>query len=272
MNNFDRVILLGTSHTMPRWNNMLPLISKKYKIKFSNYGCHSIGIDSYFTRLHGITNNHFAERCLYLCEMPSLGRYQEFIPKEFKTYKPWDMIDGIKGEFWPDTREHDLKLLNERTGTVNGGRWEDYIYHGNIVDMADEESWSGNQIMLNTLMKSLARLKLEIDTTMEKEDQVSKMITLDGFIKSKKQSIVWFSVDNPIIYNKRAIKEFKKHSFRIINKNETLKNLANKLYGHEDPYEAGCNRNIYPDKHHFSIEACTKLTHSYIMPYLDKII
>jgi len=251
MNNFDRVILLGTSHGMPRFNSLESVILEKYKIKFSNYSVYSIGIDSYFTRLHGAINKHFAERCLYLCEMPSHGRYQYFLHDESIKYKPWHMIDGLQGDFWPEFQEEIATSL---------GSWADYIYHAGPLKMA-----------LDSTKKSLAKIHLECDIDMEREDIVSKMITLDGFIKSKKQSILWFSVDNPIIYNKRAKKEFKKHSFRIIT-NKTLKDLANNLYGYENLYEAREDKTIYPDGHHFSREISREINKKYIMPYLDRII
>jgi len=258
LENFNRVILFGTSHTVPRWNTMGTFVTDNYDVEFSNYGIYALGIESYFSRMHGIMNKHKKEKCLIFAEIPTIGRYQDYYRKNLLEYKEWDMVDGLPG-FWSDQ-----SIL----GTEDRGVWEKYICYYGISKL-----WNGEDLEIDKkTIKSILRVKTMSDRRMEAEEQISKLLAINALIKMFGHQVIWFSVDNNIIYETRVQREFSLHNFKTIG-NFTLDHKVCELYNFK-PDDENIRKNvfIYPDGYHLHQKVWTKLIKKYFESYFNQLI
>jgi hypothetical protein len=246
LENFKKIVLHGTSHTVPEFNPFSELVAERYEVGSCNYGVVALGIESYFPRIHGIINKHQNENILILAEIPKLGRYQEYKRKEDIKYKSWSMVDNFPN-FW------NYKLFNV------------FIEYYNISKLD-----SGMTNWDRRIEKSLLKLKIDSIRTLEEEDLISKIIALNALITSKNHKVLWFSFDNYLVKDRRVQNEFKMHNVELITQ-YVLDTRIRRLYNYNDNsiYE---NKKIYVDGFHASPEAWKKLFENYFYDKLDKLL
>lgn len=246
LENFKTLVLHGTSHTVPEFNPFCELVAERYGVESYNYGVVALGIESYFSRIHGIINKHQNENILILAEIPKLGRYQEYKRKKDIKYKSWSMVDNFP-KFW------DYRLFNC------------FIEYYNISKLdAGMTTWD------RVIEKSLMKLKVNSIRTLEEEDLISKIVALNAFIKSKNHKVLWFSFDNYLIKDKRVKYEFKMHDVELIT-HYVLDNRIRRLYNYNDDsiYK---NKKLYVDGFHASPMVWETLIENYFYGKLDNLL
>lgn len=247
MENFDLLVAIGTSHTRETFNPIKDLVNERYNVNGYNYGVVSLGIDSYFTRIHGILKKHKNKKCLIIAEIPSLGRFQEYVYKNNLEYKPWSIIDDID-IFWG-----------------NYDKWTLFIEYYNISKL-----YSGLTNWKRSIEKALLRVKTNNHTNLYEEDLISKIIALDALMSVNNHKVLWFSFDNYLVLQNRVKEEFNQHNVNLLS-DCVLDQQIKKIYGYNDNsiYE---NKNIYVDGFHASKEVWKVLIETYFYETLDKLL
>jgi len=253
--NFDKIVLLGTSHTLPEFNSIQTEVTENFDIEFDNHAVSSLGIDSYFLRMQMIFENNKEKKLLLLAEIPCGGRYHEFYHNNDKDYSKWSML---KKEFWGIHGEY---------CTLKHGKYPNYITYFNVAKLFNAK----HTLVDSSITKALLKLKTLSDRRMEDENSVAQILALNAFAKNTGNEIIWFSFNNHLIKEKQVKKDFEKYSVNLVTKIVLEECLCEK-YGYNDVIEMKKNSEIYPDGSHITRQDWKFLANKFFIPLLkDKL-
>lgn len=233
--NIDKVVSIGTSHTLPKFNPMQSIFSEKYNIDFENHAVSSLGIDSYFSRMHMILENNPGKKLFFIAEIPCGGRYQEFYHNNNKEYNKWETQNkdfwGIHGEYC----------------TLEGGTYPNFITYFNVSKLFNDKK----TLVDKTTTKALLKVKTLSDRRMEDENIISQVLALNGFAKSQGHKISWFSFNNHMIEELEVKQYFINYGVDLVTK-YVLEDVICEKYNYSDTIEIKKNKDIYPDGSHLT--------------------
>lgn len=253
---FDKFILLGTSHTLPEFNSMQTVFKENFNIPFDNYAVSSLGIDTYFSRMHTIFENNKNKKLSFIAEIPCPGRYFEFYHNNNLQYKEWQMQ---KKEFWG---------IHGETSTVRPGDYGLYMTYYNVAKLFND-----NKTLIDKAStRALLKVKTMSDKRMEDEHILSQVLALNSFAKHLGHDINWFSFNNHIIKEAKVKEDFETYDVNLIT-SDVLEDSICKKYGINDTVEIKKNKEIYPDGSHLTRMDWKFLAEKYFVKYyIDKKI
>lgn len=263
MSDIFRVVQIATSHGLPIYNPIQELITDRYGVGFDNGAIGALGIDTFFPRVQAMLNI-WNEPMLFLIEIPSSGRYTEFLKKggsdHDDTYTHWDALN--RNTFWSTHgNDHIIEL----------GEWDRFIEHFNIAKLS--QSTSRYTVINKEITASLLRVKVLNDKRMEKEWDFFKCVAINGMIKNCGHQVLWWSFNSNIIEELYAIDVMKKNGMELLYDNVIETKILNTyMKPGEDHSLLRSNTDIFCDGVHLSRQEWKRVIQEYFFPKLDTVL
>lgn len=252
-----RFILLGTSHCEPFFNPMKDEFEKVFDIPFSNKGVSALSIKSYFPRILAILNEFPDEKLFFINELPTGGRYENYLDNPRSKYKPLSIITP---KFWPE-------------GTKNAfasGEWKKHIFYYNVAKLAAGKIGNDSPYVHSKIIKKLCQFVVSYNVPLCEELEMYDAIYINSFIKNAGHNVVWFNTNTPVSFDKEMFNLSKKYDLKYI-LNQTLFSVIEKKYNKELVKLKG-NTNVFPDGTHLAKNEWEHLIQEYFIPYFKSYI
>jgi hypothetical protein len=232
---------------------------KVFDKKFTNRSVSALGIETYVPRILAVLNEFVDEKLFFIIEIPSSGRYQNYLINENKPYKPFSIIDH---SYWPTQNDHGN---GRHVWFDTYGNYQDNIFYYNVnklfnnpgTDVSDKDA------------KSIMEFTLAFETTIIKELTMYNAIFIDGFIKNAGHDVVWFNTNSPESELAEIVDLENRYGMKYITKKELWLDIQDKYS--IDINELKKDENIFPDGSHLNQQDWKYLIEKYFIPYFKNI-
>jgi hypothetical protein len=246
----DRYILVGTSHCTPRWNPMKTVFEEEFNLPFSNRAVSALGIETYIPRILSIMQEYQNEKLQFILEIPTSGRFQDYITKDKCKYTPFSIISK---DFWPIQKEN-LEMEQE-------GQYKNHIFYYNASKLFNEKSYDLSPKITNSLLKYIVMQ----DNTIRDEQKLFTCLFIDGFIKNAGHDCVWFNTNDTIIYKEKFQELMQTYNFNLLTETRMWKIIERKYK--KDIYSLYRDEKVFPDGAHLNKNDWDFLIRKYFVPY-----
>lgn len=249
----DRYILIGTSHCTPTWNPIKTIFEEEFDLPFSNRAVSALGIETYIPRILTIMQEYKNEKLQFILEIPTSGRFQDYITKDKCKYTPFSIISR---DFWP--------IKKENLDTEIEGQYQNHIFYYNTTKLFNQKNHNIHPKVTWNLLKYIVMQ----DRRIQDEQKFFTCLFIDGFIKNAGHSSVWFNTNDSVIFEEKSQELMKTYNFNLITDDSMWNTIEDKYK--KNIHKLYQNKEIFPDSFHLNKTDWEFLIRKFFVPYFKK--